>query len=76
MLYFSSVLFFTLLMNLTNYFLYELTVPLIIMITKCCNLFMYYTPKCCKFDNKLIRRSMTVVKFILLLSVVIILNVV
>ena len=34
------VLFFTLLTSLTNYFLYELTVPLIIMIIKCCNLLL------------------------------------
>ena len=30
------VLFFTWLMNPTNYFLYELTMSLIIMIIKCC----------------------------------------
>ena len=29
---------------LTNYF------SLIIMITKCCNLIMYYIPRCCKLD--------------------------
>ena len=44
---FHHVFFIILLMNLTNYFLCEHTMLLIIMITKCCNLFMYYTPKDC-----------------------------
>ena len=42
---FHNVFFITLLMNLTNYFLCEHTMLLIIMITKYYNLFMYYTPK-------------------------------